>query len=215
MIICFDLDGTLIDAERWVKESLKTALDKNNIKIPEKYIHAGWGLKLHDLLRKVKPNLSETKIDKICKDFDIARKKNISKAKPFKNTKTTLKSLSKKYKLVLLSNNSHKMINFILRNTGINRRLFRLIIGSDEVKKPKPFPNEIKKAERELKDKALILVGDSKPDIKTAKSAKIKSIIILNGPRATWKNLKGADYKIRNIKEVIPITKEVDKCHNI
>jgi len=53
------------------------------------------------------------------------------------------------------------------------------------------------------------MVGDSKQDIKTAKAARVKSIIILTTPKPYWKNLKEADYKIKDIKEIPKLIKEV------
>ncbi len=55
------------------------------------------------------------------------------------------------------------------------------------------------------------MVGDTEQDIKTAKAAKVKSIIILNAPKPTWKNLNKADYKIKDIKELPSLIKEVNK----
>ncbi|MCD4760244.1 HAD-IA family hydrolase [archaeon] len=121
-----------------------------------------------------------------------------------------LKQLSKKYTLCLLSNNSHEKIEMILKQTKINKKLFRLIIGNDEVKHPKPFPDEIYKAEKKLNKKVKFMVGDSLQDIKTAKAAKVKSIILLTAPKSIWKDLKEADFIIKDIKEIPNIIKEVN-----
>jgi len=55
------------------------------------------------------------------------------------------------------------------------------------------------------------MVGDTIQDIKTAKAAKVKSIIIKTGPKSTWKNLNKADFIIKDIKELPKILKEVNK----
>jgi HAD superfamily hydrolase (TIGR01549 family) len=208
MIICFDLDGTLVDTGNWILSSTKNVFEKNNLKFNKKKLIKLWGLTFKSQLKKLFPTLKKTEIDKIEKEFQEERKKTIHKIKPFKNTKKTLKTLSKKYSLALLSNNPHYMINKILKQTKIDRKLFDIIIGDDEVRKPKPFPNEIKKAERKLKKKAKFMIGDTKQDILTAKRAKIKSIIIKRRivPK---KDLKEADFIIKDIKQLPKIIKEV------
>jgi len=59
--------------------------------------------------------------------------------------------------------------------------------------------------------KVKFMVGDTIQDIKTAKAAKVKSIIIKTGPKSTWKNLNKADFIIKDIKELPKILKEVNK----
>jgi len=165
-------------------------------------------LTLHNILKNSIVDLDKKKIKNISKDFDKARKKFISKAKPFKNTTKVLKELSKNHKLVLISNNHHNMIEYILNKTKIDKKFFSLIIGSDDVKRPKPYPDGIKKAKKELKGKVMFMVGDSKPDIESAKKAKVKSIVILPKSKQIRKDLKEADYKIKDIIELLQIIKK-------
>lgn len=210
MIICFDLDGTLVDTHDWNVDAELKAFEKNGINIERKQLYNMWGLTLTDQVKIVAPKTPKKTIEQIRKDFEKERKRTLKGIKPYKNTKRILKKLSKKYTLCLLSNNSHKKIEMILKETKIDKKLFKIIIGDDEVKRAKPFPDEIYKAEKELNKKVQFMVGDSLQDIKTAKSAKVKSIIILTSPKQVWKDLKKANYKINNIKELPKII----KCHN-
>ncbi len=209
MIICFDLDGTLVNTEKWIVDATIAALKKHNLKIKKEDLYKQWGEVLHTALKKSYPKLTKAEIEEIIIDFEIERKNTIHKIKPFKNTKKILKELSKKYTLCILSNNPHPVITKILKIAKIDKNLFSIIIGDDEVKRPKPFPDEIYKAERKFKKKIQFMVGDSKQDIKTAKAARVKSIIILTTPKPYWKNLKEADYKIKDIKEIPKLIKEV------
>jgi pyrophosphatase PpaX len=211
MIICFDLDGTLVDTEKWIVDAIISALKKNKLKITKKKIYEHWGEVLHISLKKVFPNLKKPEIENIIKDFEKERKRTRNKIKPFKNTKKILKLLSKNYTLCLLSNNPHNLIEDILKTSKINKKLFSVIIGDDEVKRPKPFPDEIYKAEKKFKRNVTFMVGDSKQDITTSKRAKVKSIIILTTPKVYWKNLKDADYLIKDIKELPKLLKEATK----
>ncbi|MBT7474402.1 HAD family hydrolase [Candidatus Woesearchaeota archaeon] len=211
MIVCFDLDGTLVDTEAWIKKSEKLAFKKNGIKVTNKELYSVWGLNLTTQIKTLYPELKQKEINKIKKDFEEIRNEKIDLIKPFKNTKRILTNLSKKYTLCLLSNNSHKKIELILKQTKIDKKLFKLIIGDDEVKRAKPFPDEIYKVEKKLKKKVKFMVGDTVQDIKTAKAAKVKSIIIKTGPKQTWKTLNNADFIIKDIKELPKLIKEVQK----
>lgn len=210
MIICFDLDGTLVDTEEWVSNAIKESFRKNGLKVNDKKIYQVWGLTIRSLIKKEYPSTKKEKTDKIVKDFEKTRSKTINKLKPFKNTKRVLRNLSKKYTMCLVSNNKHRRILQILNQTKIDKKLFKAIVGYDDVRKPKPFPNEIYKAERELGKRVKFMVGDTEQDIKTAKRAKVKSIIILTAPKEHRKSLKNADYKIKDIKELPKLIKEVN-----
>ena len=208
MIICFDLDGTLLDTEDWIINAQLKALKQNGINQTKKQIYEFWGLTLSSQIKKLKPKIKKEEIEKINKDFNKIRFSNTSKIKPYKNTKRILKQLSKEYSLCLLSNNSHESIIKVLKKTKLDKRLFDVIVGSNDVKHPKPFPDEIYKAEKKLKKKVKYMVGDSLQDIKTAKRAKVKSIIVLNAPKQTWKDLKKADFTIKDIKELPKIIED-------
>lgn len=204
MIIGFDLDGTLIDTEKWIIKSLKQAFKENHKKAPtEKEIFKYWGLTSKEFIKKSSlKKLTKKEVKKIKKDFHKIRDKTINSITAFPNVKKVLKKLNKKYYLAIISNNKHKEIIKRLKAAKIDKKLFKIIIGDDEVRKPKPFPNEIYKAERKLGKKLKFLVGDTIRDIESAKRAKIKSIIIKTGPKSTWKNLKEADFIIKDIKQL-------------
>ncbi len=211
MIVCFDLDGTLVDTEKWIVDAILITLKKHKLKITKKTIYSHWGEVLHSSLKKVFPKLKKSEIKEIIEDFEKERKRTRDKIKPFKNTKRILRQLSKKYTLCLLSNNPHNVIDNILNISKIDKNLFSAIIGNDEVRRPKPFPDEIYKAEKKFGKKVKFMIGDSRQDIITSKRAKVKSIIILTTPKNYWKNLKDADYRVKDIAEIPSLLKEANK----
>ncbi len=211
MIICFDLDGTLLNTQEWIIEAQIKSLKKYGIKQTKKQIYDMWGLTFSDQIKKLSPGIKQEKIDDINQEFNKIRFSNTNVIKPYKNTKRVLKLLSKKYTLGLLSNNSHESIIKVLKKSKINKDLFKVIVGSSDVKHAKPFPDEIYLAEKKLKKKVQFMVGDTQQDIKTAKAAKVKSIIIKNGPKQIWKTLNKADFLIEDISEIPSLIKEVYK----
>jgi len=215
MILCFDLDGTLVDTEEWIINAQLKAFKKNNLKINKRLIYEMWGLALKNQIKLINPKIKKEDLNRVRVDFEKIREETISKVKVFKNTKKILKLLSKKYTICLLSNNSHQQILSILNLTKIDKNIFTLIIGTDDVKRGKPFPDEIYKTEKKLKKRVRFMIGDSQQDIKTAEKAGVKSIIILNAPKQVWKDLKKADFIIKDISELPSLLKEVKRCHNI
>jgi len=212
MIICFDLDGTLVDTEEWILNALQQAFKQKNKNVPSKKdIFKYWGLSSKKLIKKLDPKLTQKEVLEIRDEFYKIRNKTINKIKPFPNTKRILRQLSKRYALCIVSNNPHKEVLKILRITKIDKKLFKVIIGDNEVAHPKPFPDEIYKAEKRLNKKVKFMVGDTIQDIKTANAANVKSIIILTGPKQLRKDLKKADFIIKDIKELPSLLKEVNK----
>ena len=71
MIICFDLDGTLIDTEEWIVDAFQGAFKQNKIRTPTKtQIFTFWGLTSRELIKKSSPEkLTKKEAEKIRKDF--------------------------------------------------------------------------------------------------------------------------------------------------
>src|SRR3989338_5569994 len=102
-------------------------------------------------------------------------------AKKVEGVDDALKRLKKKYTLVVVSNTRHRDIDYLLKGSRLDSGHFRLIIGSDEVKHSKPYPDEIIKVEKLLHHKPEYMIGDSIYDMMAARHAKIKAIGVLTG----------------------------------
>lgn len=123
-----------------------------------------------------------------------------------KSVVNVLKKLKKKHKLIVISNCRHKSIKVILKASGLDYKLFDLIIGSDDVKHSKPYPDELFLAEKLLHHEIDYIVGDSIYDIKAGKRARVKTIAVLSGlySRKVLEKEK-PDYIIKNIKGLLRI----------
>lgn len=173
-LICFDLDQTLVETKKAHLEAFNLAFKKNNLPIINlKELkplldgrHAG------EVLRALLPKVSEEKIKVLRELHHNLIKKTAKYAKPIKNVIKVLRVLRKEYKIALITNCTHKELNPLLKHTRINKKLFDVIIGHDDVKRTKPYPDEIFKAEKLLHIEADYHVGDSIYDIIAAKRAK-------------------------------------------
>jgi HAD superfamily hydrolase (TIGR01549 family) len=213
-LICFDLDQTLIETKRAHLEAFNLAFKKNNLLLVKlKRItplldgrHAG------EVLRALLPKLPEEKIRILRELHHDFIKKTAIYAKPIKNATKTLRILKKDYKIALITNCTHRELNPLLKHTKINKRLFDIIIGHDDVKRAKPYPDEIFKAEKLLHIEADYIVGDSVYDIIAAKRAKVKSIAVLTGvsDKTKLKRYK-PDYIIKDISYLPMLLRNINK----
>lgn len=180
-LMCFDLDGTLIDSTEAHVKSYKTVFKKNNLKFPGKkklLKHFGWGIEV--MLKQLFPNISSRKMKKVIDDHFNDLKENNKLLKPFPHVKEALKKLKPHFRLGIISNNYHRGILNTLKCTGISPKMFDVIIGEDDAK-AKPSPNEILLAERLTKADAKYMVGDTIFDVKAGKKAKCITIAVLTG----------------------------------
>ncbi len=209
-LICLDMDHTLLDANKSHILSYNKAFKKNNLPEtdPEK-LKSMFGMLGTKIIKKLYPKLSKKKIEKIRKDrHKILIKETKKYIKPFKGVVSTLKRLRKKYKLAIVSNCTHRQIEILLSTAGISINLFDVIVGYDDVKEPKPAPDEIFRAEKLLHIRADYMVGDSIYDIIAGKKAGIRTVAVLSG-NTPKKNLKkkNPDFIIKTLKDLPKVLK--------
>ena len=207
-LICFDLDNTLIDSERAHYLSYNSALKKNGFKKVkfEKMVKL-FGRPNNEVVKILTGKNNEEIMEKIHKDhYGFLIRKNYKYAKVLKGVEETLKKLKIKYNIAVLSNTSHKSILALLKGANLDRKLFDILVGNDDVRKSKPWPDEIIKAEKLLDLKAKFMVGDSIYDIIAGKRAKVKTIAVLSGRYSKRQlNEYKPNYIIRELKGILKI----------
>ncbi|MEK6937231.1 MAG: HAD family hydrolase [Nanoarchaeota archaeon] len=208
-LVCIDLDNTLIDSDKPHILGYLNAFKKNNLpyKSP-KEIKKYFGLVSSEIIKNLYPKISKNKLNKVLEDNYNYFYKHRHQLKAFKGIKKTLKILSKKYTLALISNCPKKQVLDSVKKTKINLKLFKLVIGCDQVKKPKPYPDEILLAEKILNKKAKFVIGDSPYDIIAGKKAHTKTIAVLTGNHSK-KDLKktNPDFIFSNFNQVLKVLK--------
>ena len=212
-LICFDLDNTLVSSDKLHIFAFQQAFKNYGLpKVKDTAIKNLLSITADILVKKIFPRLSGKKVRAVVAEHNKYSVKYAKKfIKPFPGVKSVLKKLKKDYELGVVSNCAHKEIISILKASGIDVKLFDVIIGDDEVRHGKPWPNEIFKAERLTHHNADYMVGDSPYDIIAGKKAKCKTISVLTGD-FNRKRLKeeNPDYIIKNLKE-LPEILEHDK----
>tara|TARA_Y100000310_G_scaffold305622_1_gene345930 strand:+ start:306 stop:1013 length:708 start_codon:yes stop_codon:yes gene_type:complete len=170
--VLFDLDGVIIDSfDAWhsvfnhvrkdfkLKEISKDDFRKNN-----------WGTSAEQDAKKYYKNKTTKEIEDIYKKLML---KNVHKTKIMPDAKKVLKAIKKKkIKIGLVTNSFNNIVNKALKFHKIES-YFDEVITSDDVEKPKPYPDSIIKLCNRLKimpDES-IYVGDTKTDYNAGKAA--------------------------------------------
>ena len=203
--VCFDMDNTILNSKKTHIIAFQKAFRRNGLKKPnEKRLRSLFGITRHEIIKTLYPKLSGEKVRGVFDDIhEIMTKDTKRYVKPFNGTLKTLKKLKKKYKLGLISNSSHDEILVMLRAAKLNKKLFDVLIGNDDVGHPKPAPDEIFKAEKLMHMEVSYIIGDTTYDILAGKRACVKTIAVLTGtqPKGLLKRYK-PDYIVKNITKV-------------
>lgn len=212
-LICFDLDNTILNSEKAHVLAYNKALKQLGLK-KRKFLQivTQLGKPKEEVAKALAQNQPKRIIDKISELHDkYLVESTYKKTKRIRGVIPALKKIKKKfnYKLAILSNCRHSNIIKLLEAAKIKPHFFDIIIGNDDVKRSKPCPDEIFKAQKLAKTKVDYMVGDSIYDIKAGKKAMVKVIAVLTGRYSKHTLEKEKPYKvIKNIKQLRKVIKD-------
>ena len=216
MIILFDLDGTLIDSTEAILESFHNSFNIHNYPYPsDEAIKALIGHPLDIMYKDLGVNKD------LVWDFVDTYKEHYRK---ISTQKTKLLDLASQ--AVILAS-EFATIGIVTTKTGRYSRVlmehfelmeyFEVLIGREDVEKPKPNAEPILKALDVLEDKnqEIWMIGDTKLDLISAKNANVNSIGVLSGydTKATLQNY--TDFIFDNTYEAIKFLKNRNKQHTL
>jgi HAD superfamily hydrolase (TIGR01549 family) len=143
----------------------------------------------------------------------ISSKAFLRHIKIMPKAKQTLKTLGKKYRLVLATGALHISLVPALRKFRL-KKYFNFIVTGDDVKIAKPNPEIILKPIKKLglKRNEVIYIGDAPNDVTSAKRAGVKIVTVLTGvlSRKEAKRLK-ADFVVSDISKIGKILKGLNR----
>ncbi|MBU2060312.1 MAG: HAD family hydrolase [Bacteroidetes bacterium] len=184
----FDLDGTLIDTPTGiVKAFCKVLTDLGFKNVPESAIRNTIGMPLESAFSV----LMEVSVadNNICRAIELYqqnfREIILPKAPSllFPGVKETLEQLKKEGKLLAIATSKYfKSAEALLKAAGI-QHFFDVIIGADQVTKPKPDPEMgfMVMSMLGVTSDESVMVGDTTHDLKMANSAGMTSIAVTYG----------------------------------
>lgn len=182
--IVLDLDGTIVDSKEAYLEAVKTAFaaigqktfdTKMVTEIPKRLEQ---NLPIHDRVKGIDP---QKFLEAYLKAYYQA---TATKTKPMPKISDTLKKLSEKAKLALITMRyvPKEEVTRELEKFGL-AKYFQYIITALDTHDPKPSPEAIMKCARQLgiKTSECLVVGDSVADIRAGKKGGTKTVAVLSG----------------------------------
>lgn len=189
-LICFDLDGTLVNSVPDLRLALNAMLDDLSLPHVNGLIVKTW---VGDGIAKMVERCLLHVQGKASTESELAAAVVVFEGYylQFLNTesglypavKSTLFSLQDKgYKIALITNKSEQFLPKLLTYFGINR-CFDLLVGGDSLAKNKPDPMQVNHACEYfgLTKFQVVMVGDSCNDILAGQNAQVKTIALTYG----------------------------------
>ncbi|MBW2977357.1 HAD family hydrolase [Candidatus Woesearchaeota archaeon] len=198
--LIFDYDGVIFDTINIAWNVVKTVCDKyckRKIKTKKEFLEI---YKTNFYTAMEQRGVTDADMEKLKKDsIKILKTKH---PKSFKNIPETIKKLSKKYKLAVVSSNYADVMKNDLKKAGILKN-FKLIIGAEhEEHKTKKIRLCLKKLK--IKPSQAVFVTDTVGDIKEAKKVKLKTMAVTWGFHKKDKLLKAnPDFLVEKPKQML------------
>ena len=203
--IIFDLDGTLIDSMPLHFKAFKETLREHDVSMGDatlKHFMAGSTKKVLESIKKVydfQGTVKDVREERRYHYFRILGKNEII----FPGVRKLLKELKKDYKLAIATGSSRVITRYSTDKEF--QKMFDFIVTINDVKKGKPYPDQLLLVARKLRVKPseCLMIGDSTYDIVAAKRAKMDSFGVLSGYQ-TKKELLGAGANdvLKSVKEI-------------
>ncbi|MEK6917046.1 MAG: HAD-IA family hydrolase [Nanoarchaeota archaeon] len=204
-LIMFDYDGVIMDTFAFTKQIYKELGKEFKINIPddEKEFRELLELDWRETLKKLNI-VTKTQLEKNEEIFKKGLKKYSKLIKPYNGIPETLKMLSKKYILTVVTNNYKSEVDYRLSRYKLSSYFRGYFAEDDGDLKPKPdiLLKCLKKFNISPKD--AFYVGDMDGDIIAGKAAKVKTIAVTYGFH-TKKKLKDADIMVDSPRELITL----------
>jgi len=182
MIILFDLDGTVIDSTEAILESFHNSFEVHNFKkVNDEDIKALIGYPLDVMYSNL--GVDENKVwDFVTTYKEHYREISTKKTILLESAKEAIETASKFATLGIVTTKTGRYSKILMEHFKL-MDYFEVLIGREDVEKPKPNAEPILKALEKLnkKDKEIWMIGDTKLDLISAKNAGVNSIGVLSG----------------------------------
>lgn len=206
---CFDLDGTLIDTAPDLVRVLNAVIAEEGLtetEFSEARKAVGYGSRalINGALARESKTLPEVRIDELQQLFLKLYAEDICQlSTPFPGVVDTLKALKLRgAELSVCTNKPGYLARPLIEKLGLSA-LFVRTVGGDDLVRNKPYADHIWKAAGHRGGRRkIIMVGDSRPDVLSARNAKVPSILMAYGYSTIPVVKLGADRILRNFREI-------------
>ena len=212
-LICFDLDGTLVDSAQDLAEATAQSLRALGIKPPsfeEIISHVGGGAR--GLLRgSMGGEATDERVEAGLKAFMVFYDEHLlDNTRPYPGAREVLKHFFNKKTLALVTNKPDGFTVKILEGLGLSG-FFEEVLGYDSVEQKKPHPEGILRVltSTGIEPSRAVMVGDSPYDVLAGRGAGVVTVGATYGFKPLGElTASGPDHLIDDIRELttlIPI----------
>lgn len=172
--ILLDVDGVLLDSIPNYIEHMKKIAKAMKLRIPsEKEFRFIFGLPYHQAVEKLWPDINFEKYEQV--DAEVENKYPL-KIRAFKNAVKSIGEIKKKgVKVGIVTMGKRGYLTKKLTDAGYNLELFECMVTSEDVGRPRPYPDALLLACKKLKikPKNALYIGDTLLDYESAERAKV------------------------------------------
>lgn len=207
--ILFDLDGTLLNTKDLIYRSFIHTFEhfRPDHVLSNEELDSFFGPSLRQTFSRYSEDEQEIQ-DMIAyyRAYNVQMHDELVTA--FPGAKSLIRSLARKgYKLGVVSSKKTDLVEHGLELFGMLDKI-RIVIGEEDVAKPKPDPEGILRAMEVLGSKRAIYVGDGVGDIEAGKNAHIDTIGVLYSDRKEKIIAAEPTYTIQNLSDILLILVE-------
>ena len=202
--VLFDIDGTLLDTTELLFQSFEHTLLQHNVDAKTREeIGKLIGRYIGEIYENLAPGLPTEQLIDTHFNFQM---QHLHLAKLFPNTVAVLETLKKNNVKIGALTNRIKTSRPSLTLAGLDKYM-DIIITAEELTHPKPHPEGIEKAIRNLhvERNDVVMVGDTKSDILFGKNAGVATIAATYGFHGKNLEKENPDYLIDDIADILPI----------
>jgi len=209
-LIIFDFDGTLADTTESILATFRATIEEGNLPYrADEQCRATIGIPLKEGFRQLYPDFDDRRIAEVVALYRSVYRKTKLLFPPrlyegVADTLTTISGLG--IKMSVASSRSRESLIEFLDQCGITR-YFSLILGCEDVAKPKPDPEAVIKTLETLDadGSESLVIGDMPVDITMGRGAGCRTVGVTygNSDRRALINA-GADFIIDRFVDILP-----------
>jgi phosphoglycolate phosphatase len=206
-LLIFDLDGTLIDSERDLADSVNATrawkgLPPFDIETVRSYIGNGAPV----LIRRAFPDASDADLPRLLRYFlDYYREHMLDATVLYSGVREALDALhAADVPMAVLTNKPVRFSMKLIEGLGLEMHFFR-VYGGNSFEEKKPHPRGIDLLVNEIRaDRSrTVMVGDSAVDVRTARNANVKACGVSWGFQPQTFAEAPPDFVIDDMRELV------------
>lgn len=183
-LIIFDWDGTLIDSQSHIVDSMRGAIIEEGLEVPDDdEIRHIIGLSLPVAITRLLPEIGEEQVQRIADGYrELFFRDSHRMEQMFEGVEDIIRDLhGRGYQLAVATGKSRRGLDLGLQMTGLGK-YFHITRCADETRS-KPHPQMLEEilTDLDLRPRQAVMVGDTQYDMDMARSIGMDSLAVTYG----------------------------------